>query len=324
MDNLLDSENLVLDFSTPDGVVHALSGIDMSVRPAEFIGIVGESGSGKTQLLLSILGLIPNNGRLTGSIRYKGQELIGVNSRFTKSIRGNRVSMIFQDPMTSLNPYLTIGRQLTEVLVLHKGIRRRAASARAMEMLEAVQLPEPEHQLRQYPHELSGGMRQRVMIAMALICEPELILADEPTTALDVTVQAEILSLLSDLQKRYQTAVILVTHDLGVIAQVADRVLVMYAGRIVESGTSEDIFYSYQHPYTEGLHLSVPRLEGDVTKRLRAIPGSPPNLSELSSGCAFFPRCAYGSEKCQREFPDLKKINKHHKKACFYEKPLKP
>ena len=319
---LIDVRDLSVEFATPDGIVHAVSGVDLAVAPGEFVGIVGESGSGKSQLLLSLLGLNAGNGRVLGSIRYRGRELVGVPARQLNQIRGDRISMVFQDPMTSLNPHLTIGRQLTEGLRYHRRSSAADARRRATEMLKAVHLTEPERRLDQYPHELSGGMRQRVMIAMALICEPELILADEPTTALDVTVQAQILALLRELRERFGTAVVLVTHDLGVVAEVADRVAVMYGGRIVETGSTEDLFYRGRHPYTEGLQRSIPRLDESRSERLATIPGSPPNLLHPPPGCAFAPRCVYRQARCEQTLPRLQSVADGHRRACFHEGAL--
>ncbi|NKF24316.1 ABC transporter ATP-binding protein [Solimonas marina] len=319
---LIEVRSLDIEFTTPDGLVRAGTGLDLDIHAGEFVGIVGESGSGKSQLLLALLGLNAKNGRLRGSIRYRGTELVGAGKNELGRIRGDRISMIFQDPMTALNPHLRIGRQLTEGLQRHRKTTAAAARARAVEMLRAVHLTEPERRLDQYPHELSGGMRQRVMIAMALICEPELILADEPTTALDVTVQAQILELLQELRQRFGTAVVMVTHDLGVVAQIADRVAVMYGGRIVERGDVDDIFYRSRHPYTEGLRRAIPRLGEDRAARLATIPGNPPNLAQLPRGCPFAPRCAYHMPRCDAEMPTLETVAGTHRKACFYDGPL--
>jgi len=323
---LLQVRDLNVRFTTHDGTVQAVTAVDLDVAPGEFTGIVGESGSGKSQFLLSLLGLLANNGSTTGSVRYRHQELLNAKESVLQQIRGRRIGMVFQDPMTALNPHLSIGRQLTEGLRHHLKLNRRDATRRAIDMLKAVQLTDAERRLSQYPHELSGGMRQRVTIAMALICEPDLILADEPTTALDVTVQAQILGLLRELRSRFGTAVILVTHDLGVLAQVADRVAVMYAGRIVEAGTLDDVFYRPRHPYTEGLQHAIPRLDRDRTQRLPTIPGAPPDLSRLPPGCAFAPRCAYRMSRCETEIPPLDLVDpgveSGHRKACFHQGAL--
>ncbi len=321
-DVLLQARQLTVEFTTHDGLVHAVSEVDLDLAAGEVLAIVGESGSGKSQMLLSMLGLMARNARVRGSVRFHGQELVGAPERRLNEIRGRHIGLVFQDPMTSLNPYLPIGLQLTEPLRIHKGVDPATAAKRAVEMLRAVHITEPEQRLRQYPHQLSGGMRQRAAIAMALICEPEILMADEPTTALDVTVQAQVLALLREIRERFGTAVILVTHDLGVIAEIADRVAVMYAGRIVESGSAEDIFYRGRHPYTEALQRSIPRLEEVRPERLTAIAGNPPNLSRLPSGCAFHPRCLYRLECCDQSVPPLEPAGENHWKACFYEGPL--
>ena len=253
---LLEARKLSVEFATREGVVRAVSEVDLDLAAGETLAIVGESGSGKSQMLLSMLGLVARNARVTGSVRFKGEELLAASENRLNEIRGSGIGLVFQDPMTSLNPYLSIGLQLTEPVRIHKCVDRATAAAEAIEMLKAVNITEPERRMQQYPHQLSGGMRQRVAIAMALICRPEILIADEPTTALDVTVQAQVLSLLREIRKRFGTAVILVTHDLGVIAELADRVNVMYAGKIVERGSVEDIFYDCRHPYTEALERS--------------------------------------------------------------------
>jgi len=321
-DTLLEVRDLSVRFATPDGDVQAVSDIGFDVRDGEFLGIVGESGSGKSQCLLSLTGLLAKNGRASGSVRYRGQELLNAPTATLQAVRGRRIGMVFQDPMTALNPHLTIGHQLTEGLRHHLQLGRAAAVRRAVEILKAVQLTDAQRRLSQYPHELSGGMRQRVMIAMALVCEPDLILADEPTTALDVTVQAQILMLLRDLRSRFGTAVILVTHDLGVLAQVADRVAVMYAGRMVETGTLDDVFHHPRHPYTEGLQRAIPRLQEARSARLPTIPGAPPNLSRLPPGCAFAPRCRYHMRRCDTAIPPLESVGETHRKACYHDGPL--
>ena len=315
--SLLEVRDLAIEYRTPDGVVRVVRGVDLQVRPREFIGIVGESGSGKSQLLLALLGLSAPGAVVSGSIRHGGAELVGASAATLNRIRGNRISMVFQDPMTALNPYLTVGTQITEVLRLHRGLGRRAALARAAELLDAVQITEARRRLGQYPHELSGGMRQRVMIAMALACEPEILLADEPTTALDVTVQAQILELLRELRTRMGTAVVLVTHDLGIVAELADRIAVMYAGRFVEEAPVDTLFASSRHPYTEALKRSLPRIDVDLPARMASIPGNPPNPARLPAGCAFAPRCGFRLERCDAETPPLQDLGAGHRKACL-------
>ena len=320
------TENAVLDvrgldtrFATPDGEVHAVNDISFHIGEGESLGVVGESGSGKTQIFLSVMGLLAKNGSATGSVRYRGQEILGLPPRALNKVRGVTMSMIFQDPMTSLNPYLRISRQMTEVLVEHKGMNEETARRRSIELLDRVGIPSAKERFDLYPHEFSGGMRQRVMIAMALLCQPDLLIADEPTTALDVTVQAQILDLMRDLKRELNTAIILITHDLGVIAGLSDRVMVMYAGNIVETGTVRDIFYQPQHPYTEGLLKSMPRLDQDKHEALTSIPGQPPNLQHLPAGCNFRVRCSYAFERCKSVNPTLHAIGDGRAKACHLE-----
>jgi oligopeptide/dipeptide ABC transporter ATP-binding protein len=302
---LLRIRDLRTYFRTDDGVVKAVDGVSFDLRAGETLGIVGESGSGKSVASLSLLKLVPQPPGYfpSGEIHFAGRDLMQTTEADMRRLRGNRLAMIFQDPMTSLNPYLTIERQLTEVLELHRGQSRRQARAGALQMLVRVGIPDPERRLCAFPHELSGGMRQRVMIAMALLCEPQLLIADEPTTALDVTIQAQILTLIKKLQAELGTSVILITHDLGVVAGMADRVAVMYAGRIVETGPVEQIFAHPRHPYTRGLLRSVPRLDGAPDEALAPIAGLPPDLSALPPGCPFRPRCDRAQERCAREYP---------------------
>jgi oligopeptide transport system ATP-binding protein len=316
---LLQVRDLSVEFSTREGVVRAVSQIDFDLGEGETLAIVGESGSGKSQMLLSLLGLTVQNARVTGSAVLKGEQLLGATAGRLNQIRGADVGFVFQDPMTSLNPYLTVGLQLTEPLTVHRSVDRATATTQAIEMLQAVNITEPERRMKQYPHELSGGMRQRVAIAMALICRPEILIADEPTTALDVTVQAQVLALLREIRERFGTAIILVTHDLGVIAELADRVNVMYAGRIVETGLVDDIFYRCRHPYTEALERSIPQMSEVRANRLVAIDGNPPNPLGLPPGCAFAPRCRYRLERCDKSVPPLEAVGGEHRKACFYE-----
>jgi len=319
---LLEIRNLSIGYQGDLGMLRAVDGVSLSLSPGEFLGIVGESGSGKSQLLLAMLGLTSPGARVGGSIRYRGRELVGAPESALAAVRGARIGMIFQDPMTALNPYLTIGTQLTEGVRHHRGLSRGAARRRALELLDAVHIAEPRRRLDQHPHELSGGMRQRIVIAMALICEPDILLADEPTTALDVTVQAQILTLLRELRERTRVAVILVTHDLGVIAEVADRVAVMYAGRIVEQTDVRRLFARARHPYTEALRRSIVSLTGPLPERLPTIGGSPPNPADLPPGCAFEPRCGYAFDRCRAAAPPLVDVEPGHARACFHEGPL--
>jgi oligopeptide transport system ATP-binding protein len=317
---LLVVDQLETRFATPDGSVSAVNGVSFSINKGETIGIVGESGSGKSQVLMSIMGLLPHNGTSTGSVKLDDREILGLPRDELNKIRGTRMAMIFQDPMTALNPYLTVGRQLTEVLTYHQNMNPAMAREQAREVLEQVHIPEPGKRLDMYPHELSGGMRQRVMIAMGMLCRPDLLIADEPTTALDVTIQAEILDLLAEQQAATGTSIILVTHDLGVVAGLCDRVLVMYGGRIVEQGPVREIFYDPQHPYTRALLLSMPRLDDDLSGDLPTIAGQPPNLARMPPGCAFAPRCGFASERCIEAVPPLREIAPGRAKACTLDR----
>jgi len=319
---LLDVQNLRTHFYTRDGIVRAVDGVSFSVDPGETLAIVGESGCGKSVTSLSILRLIASPpGRIVeGSIRFEGRELLALSEAEMRDVRGNRISMVFQEPMTSLNPVLTIGHQIAETLTLHRGLSRRDALARAVDMLRLVNIPEPERRVAQYPHQLSGGMRQRVMIAMALACDPRLLIADEPTTALDVTIQAQILDLMRRLKEKTGAAIVLITHDLGVVAEMAQRVVVMYAGRKVEEAPVEALFEKPRHPYTRGLLNSIPRLgEAEVKerKRLAEIPGVVPSLREAIPGCIFAPRCTYATERCRHEYPPLEHKADGHAVACW-------
>ena len=314
--SLIEVNNLGVQFQTQDGLVYAVNGINFALERGQTLGIVGESGSGKSQSVLAMMGLLAGNGKATGQALYKGQDLLAMKPAELNRIRGNRVAMIFQDPMTSLNPYLTVERQMTEVLQFHKGLDRKSARARSVQLLDAVKIPEAARRITMYPHEFSGGMRQRVMIAMALLCGPELLIADEPTTALDVTVQAQILEVLIGLQRDFGMAIALITHDLGVIARMADRVIVMYAGNIVEKGSVRDLFKDPQHPYTQGLLESMPRLDETEATRLMTIGGQPPNLQNLPSGCSFRDRCRYAFERCPVETPALNPFAEGRSKAC--------
>jgi oligopeptide transport system ATP-binding protein len=302
--SLLKVSNLEVAFDSPDAVVRAVNGVSFDLEEGSTLGIVGESGSGKSQSVLAMLGLLASNGRANGSAIYQGENLLTMPAKKLNRIRGNRLSMIFQDPMTSLNPYLTIERQMTEVLELHKNMTRRAAKKRAIEMLEAVRIPEAAHRIDQYPHELSGGMRQRVMIAMALLCEPQVLFADNPTTALDVTIQAQILQLLRNLQHDFGTAIVLITHDLGVVAGLCEKVMVMYGGRVMEHCNADNLFARPSHPYTIGLLRALPRLDQSDAP-LVGIPGNPPNMAHPPSGCPFQERCIDASQRCADSVPPL-------------------
>ncbi|NNG04577.1 MAG: ATP-binding cassette domain-containing protein [Inquilinus sp.] len=316
---VLAVENLVTRFDVPDGEVCAVNDVSFTIDEGETIGVVGESGSGKSQVFMSVMGLLASNGAANGRVRYRGQDILGLPPQRLNRIRGAKMSMIFQDPMTSLNPYLKISRQLNEVLVQHKGMSETEAMNRSVEMLDLVRIPEARRRITMYPHEFSGGMRQRVMIAMALLCQPDLLIADEPSTALDVTVQAQILDLMRDLKRELNTAIVMITHDLGVIAGLSDRVMVMYGGTVVEAGTVREIFYNPQHPYTEGLLKSMPRLDDSRRGVLPTIPGQPPNLQHLPAGCSFRPRCTYAFERCETEVPPLTRFGEDRAKACHLE-----
>ncbi|MCA9178007.1 MAG: ABC transporter ATP-binding protein [Planctomycetales bacterium] len=319
METVLSVRDLRTYFRSDDGVVKAVDGVSFDVRKGETLGIVGESGSGKSVTCLSVMRLNPEPPGFypSGQILMGGRDTLRLSERELLKLRGNQVSMIFQDPMTSLNPLLRVSRQLTEVLEVHRGMSRGAARQRAIEMLHRVGLPDAERRIDQYPHQFSGGMRQRVMIAMALLCEPELLIADEPTTALDVTIQAQILELIQTLQRESGTSVILITHDLGVVAGVTDRLAVMYAGRIVEAGPTDEVFANPQHPYTRGLMHSVPRLDVSSHAALEGIPGLPPDLSNLPTGCPFHPRCPLATTRCQSDYPNVVSISDQHWSACW-------
>jgi peptide/nickel transport system ATP-binding protein len=320
---LLAIEDLRTHFFTRDGVVRAVDGVSYSVLPGETLAVVGESGCGKSVTALSILRLIPQPpGRIVGgAIRFEGTDLLTRSESEMRRIRGNEISMIFQEPMTSLNPVLTISRQISETLMLHQGLDARAAAQRAVEMLRLVRIPEAERRAQRYPHEMSGGMRQRVMIAMALACNPKLLIADEPTTALDVTIQAQILDLMRELKEKIGASIVLITHDLGVVAEMAQRVVVMYAGRKVEEAPVRALFARPRHPYTLGLMASVPRLGATIGRtvppRLTEIPGTVPSLKDEIPGCAFAPRCAFATDRCRREAPELEAKTPGHVAACF-------
>ena len=319
MAKLLEVKNLRTYFYTEEGVVRAVDGVTWDLEEGETLGLVGESGCGKSVTALSILRLIPRPpGRIVeGEIIFEGEDLLKISDAEMRSVRGNRIAMVFQEPMTSLNPVLTIGMQLGEAIILHLGLNRAEARARSVELLELVGIPEASGRLDDYPHQFSGGMRQRVMIAMALSCNPRLLLADEPTTALDVTIQAQILELMARLSDEFGTAVVLITHNLGVVARYAARVNVMYAGKIVETGTTMEIFKNPKHPYTVGLMASVPRLDATEHVRLEAIEGQPPMLIEQIPGCSFEPRCGWRIDKCAEEAPPLEEKLPKHWSACW-------
>ena len=325
---LLRVSGLTTVFSTTAGTVPAVDGVTYTLHEGETLAIVGESGSGKSVSALSVMGLVPNPpGRVTaGEVRYGDRDLLSLNEKRLESVRGAEISMIFQEPMSSLNPVLTIERQLTETIVHHEEAPAAHARDRAIEMLQMVQIPEPERRLAQYPHQLSGGMLQRVMIAMALACGPRVLIADEPTTALDVTIQAQILALMSDLQERLGTAILLITHDFGVVAEMADRVAVMYAGRIVELGSVFALFESPRHPYTRGLLNAIPHLDAlqgeRHRERLNEIPGIVPPLTRLPPGCRFAPRCSYADDRCRREYPPFRQLDEKHWAACWHADEL--
>jgi oligopeptide transport system ATP-binding protein len=321
LEPLLEVQDLTVRFNTLDGTVHAVNGVSLRVQEAMTLGIVGESGCGKSVSMLSVMGLIPQPpGRIAGGrVMYGGSDLLQLNNHEMEAIRGKEIAMVFQDPMTSLNPVLTIGRQLTEGLIVHMGTRQEQARARAVELLEMVGIPQPSERLGDYPHQFSGGMRQRVMIAMALACNPRILIADEPTTSLDVTIQAQIIELVKALRDRLSMAIIWITHDLSVVAELADRVLVMYAGFVVEETDVETLYRQPLHPYTLALLQSLPRVDRSSQERLATIPGFPPDLLSLPPGCPFAPRCGFAVERCLEANPTLRPVGPDHSIACWVD-----
>ncbi|MEQ1521393.1 MAG: ABC transporter ATP-binding protein [Aestuariivirga sp.] len=312
---MLSVRDLRVSFRTEQGLLQAIDGVSFDVGEGEILGVVGESGSGKTVSLLAVMGLINDpNAVIEGSIKYRGRELVGLRPAEMRKLRGREIAMIFQDPMTALTPVYTIGWQIAEQILAHEKISKAAARKRTIDLLAEVNIPNPEEAVNRYPHQLSGGMRQRAVIAMALSCNPALLVADEPTTALDVTVQAQILDLVRKLQRNHKSAIVFITHDMGVIAEIADRVLVMYGGRVVERGSKRDLFLNPQHPYTRALLDSIPPLEGKRPRRLRSIPGSPPSIYDDFPGCCFAPRCPKRFDRCAAK-PEL--IGTSHAAACF-------
>ena len=318
--SLLEVNNLKVEFETADGVVNAVNNVNFSIEEGKILAIVGESGSGKSQTVFAMTGLLDHNGSATGSVKFEGEEILNISNQKLNQIRAEKIAMIFQDPMTSLNPYVRVSDQMTEVLMHHHGASKSDALKQSINMLDAVRIPDASNRIRMYPHEFSGGMRQRVMIAMSLLCKPKLLIADEPTTALDVTVQAQIMKLLADLQKDFGMSIILITHDLGVVAGNSDDMLVMYGGEIMEIGKTENIYSAPTHPYTQGLMSAVPRLD-DSEERLITIPGNPPNMMKAPEGCPFSPRCKFAVDKCNSDSPALLKIdNSNHFRSCHVDK----
>jgi peptide/nickel transport system ATP-binding protein len=319
MAELLEVKGLTVGFPTEDGIVHAVRDVSYELAPGEVLGVVGESGSGKSVSSMALMGLLPQSAKITGSIKFHGEELIGRAPRYLRSIRGNKVTMIFQDPMTALNPVYSVGWQLSEAVLTHRDVSKKQAWDRAVELLDLVGIPQPGARAEAYPHEFSGGMRQRAMIAMAIANEPEIIIADEPTTALDVTVQAQILELLNKIKEETHAAIILITHDLGVVAGMVDRMMVMYAGTVVESGSVNDVFYEPRMPYTVGLLGSIPRLDAADGGKLLPIRGAPPSLINLPPGCPFSPRCPLARQECLDAEPTLAATTSvEHLASCFF------
>lgn len=313
--SLLEVDNLSVAFNTPDGQVRAVQNVSFSLGEQKTLAIVGESGSGKSQTAFSIMGLLAQNGQATGSVKFDGTEILGLPETEMNTFRAAQIAMIFQDPMTSLNPYLKVSKQMAEVLMLHKGLSKTDAIKDSIKMLDAVKIPDPARRVNMYPHEFSGGMRQRVIIAMALLCHPRLVIADEPTTALDVTVQAQIMDLLSDLQSDFGMSIVLITHDLGVVKGSCEDTLVLYGGRVMETGPTDHMFANPSHPYTRGLLRAVPRLDSQDAQ-LATIPGNPPNMLHPPKGCAFSPRCGFANEQCKSEKPALDFFTADRSRAC--------
>jgi oligopeptide/dipeptide ABC transporter ATP-binding protein len=319
---LLEVENLTVAFPTDEGIVQAVRGVSFTLEPGRVLGIAGESGSGKSVTSLAIMGLLPRSARVAGSVRFQGRDLLGLSERALESIRGRRISVIFQDPMTSLNPVYTVGWQVAEAIEMHQKVSKKQAWSRAIELLEIVGIPRAADRAKSYPHEFSGGMQQRVVIATAMANDPDVIIADEPTTALDVTVQAQVLEALKTAQEKTNAAVIFITHDLAAMAGVADEIIVMYAGKPVESAPTDELFYQPRMPYTVGLLASLPRLDTDAGEPLRPIPGSPPQVINLPPGCPFTPRCPLARERCHEEEPELRPFGEGHLTACHFAEEL--
>ena len=320
-ERILEVKDLRTYFYTKEGVVKAVDGLSYHVKKGECIGLVGESACGKSVSAMSVLRLIPHPPGIIegGEILFKGEDLLKSSEERMRDIRGNQIAIVFQEPTTSLNPVLTVGRQISEALELHREMDRESARAESIRLLQLVGIPDPEQRIKDHPHQFSGGMQQRIMIAMALSCDPELLIADEPTTSLDVTVQAQLLEIIANLRSEYGTAVIIITHNLGVVARYVDRVNVMYAGNLVETGPTEIIYADPKHPYTLGLLASVPRLDSPRKETLRVIEGLPPNMAQLPKGCPFAPRCDYAMDMCREERPPLEEVGEDHYRACYYD-----
>jgi oligopeptide/dipeptide ABC transporter ATP-binding protein len=317
---LLEITDLGVTFPTPDGAVAAVRGVDLALDAGGVLGVVGESGSGKSVTMLAVMGLLPKSARITGSVKFRGQEMVGLSNRDLRRFRGKEMAMIFQDPMTSMNPVFTIGAQIAEAIRIHdEGVTKQLAKRRAVDLLALVGIPQPDKRVDSYPHEFSGGMRQRAMIAMAMANDPPLLIADEPTTALDVTIQAQILEVLETVRQEKNVGIVLITHDLGVIAGMVNEVAVMYAGQVVEQGTVDDVFYESKHPYTRGLLASLPRLDTAGDSQLTPIRGTPPSLIRLPSGCAFHPRCPYAQQICSEAEPELRAVGPVLSRCHFAE-----